>query len=136
MSPYVSSPARYRFEDRFLFFILPLMLLVVMMKIGLDHFHLHPAGAWAVLCAAVASSPFIAMIFSVGFYLAEEKDEFQRTLFVQAILWGFGVTACVAVFWLMLGTFIHVPHMNFVLGEILFIAGMAVSGAVARWRYR
>jgi hypothetical protein len=136
MSSHVSSPAKYRFEDRILFVIVPSMLLVILMKAGLDHFHLRPAGAWAVLCAAVASWPFIAYVFCAGFYLADEKDEFQRSLFVQAILWGLGVAACVAVFWFMLGTFIHVPRMNIFSGEILFVAGMVVSGAVNRWRYR
>ncbi|MGB0082989.1 MAG: hypothetical protein WBP90_15800 [Terracidiphilus sp.] len=136
MSPYVSSPARYRFEDRVLFFFLPSIFLFLILRVSLDHFHLHPTGVWAVLCAAVASLPFIAVIFSVGFYLAEEKDEFQKSLFVQSILWGFGVTAGVAVLWFTLGTFIHVPRMNFVSGAVLFDLAFLVSFWVNRWRYR
>jgi hypothetical protein len=136
MGTHVSSPARYRAEDRIGFVFVPLVFLVLIMLFSLSHFHLHPAGAWAVLCATVAASPMIAMIFIVGFYLAEEKDEFQRSLFVQAILWGLGVTACVASYWLALGTFIHVPRMNLLSGEFLFLAGVVVSGAVARWRYK
>jgi len=84
----------------------------------------------------MGASPMIAMILNIGLYLAEEKDEFQKSLFVQSILWGLGVTACVATSWLALGMFIHVPHMNFVLGEFLFLAGMIISGAVTRWRYK
>ena len=136
MGVHVSSPARYRAEDRVLFVFVPLVLLFLIMQFSLSHFHLHPAGVLAVLCAAVGAAPMIAAIFIVGLYLAEEKDEFQRSLFVQAILWGLGVAACATVFWFALGTFIHIPHMNFVLGEFLFLAGMVISGAVSRWRYR
>jgi hypothetical protein len=136
MSPHVSSPARYRFEDRIAFVFVPLVLLFLVMQFSLSHFHLHPVGVLAVLCAVVGASPVIAVIFSVGLYLAEEKDEFQRSLFVQSILWGLGVTACAATFWLSLGMFIHVPQMSFFSGEFLFLAGMAISGAVSRWRYK
>src|SRR5579862_8594941 len=117
MGVHVSSPARYRAEDRVLFVFVSLVLLFLIMKFSLSHFYLHPAGVLAVLCAAVGAAPMIAAIFIVGLYLAEEKDEFQRSLFVQAILWGLGVAACATVFWFALGTFIHIPHMNFVLGE-------------------
>ncbi|MGB7267003.1 MAG: hypothetical protein WBC92_15920 [Terracidiphilus sp.] len=136
MGPHVSSPARYRLEDRILFVFVPLVFLFLIMQFSLSHFHLHPKGVWAVLCGAVASLPFIAAIFSAGLYLAEEKDEFQQSLCVQAILWGFGVTACVALVWLALGMFIHVPQMNFVSGVFLFELVFVVSFWVARWRYR
>jgi predicted MFS family arabinose efflux permease len=136
MSPHVSSPARYRAEDRVLFVFAPLIFLVLVMLGALSHFHWHPAGVLAVLCAAVLASPFVAMIVIVGLYLAEEKDEFQRSLFVRSILWGFGVTACVTVFWVTLGQFIRVPSINFWSGGILFNLGFLISFWVARWRYR
>jgi hypothetical protein len=136
MSPHVGSPARYRFEDRFLFVIVPLYVLVVMMYFSLSHFHLHPTRIWAVLCAAVLSSPGIGFIFCIGLYLSEEKDEFQRALLVQSILWALGVTICVALFWFALGTFIQVPRMKFASEQFLFVMVYLVSLWVARWRYR
>jgi len=136
MNPHVSSPARNRFEDRLLFVFVPLVFLVLVMLFSLSYFHLHPTGICAVLYAALLSSPVIAGIFSLGLYLSEEKDEFQRALLVQAILWALGVTICVAFVWIALGTFLHVPHMNFLSGEILFVLAFAVSFWVMRWRYR
>jgi hypothetical protein len=136
MDPQVGSPARYRFEDRVLFLFVPLVFLVVLLQFSLGHFHLHPTRIWAVLYAAAVSSPVIAYIFSLGLYLSEEKDEFQRALLVQSILWGVGVTACVAFFWFALGTFTHVPHLNFLSGEILFLLAFVASFWVNRWRYR
>ena len=34
--------------------------------------------------------PIIGIIAVVGLYLAEEKDEFQRNLLIQSMLWGLG----------------------------------------------
>jgi hypothetical protein len=126
----------YRFENRMLFVIVPLYVLVVILGISLSHFHLHPTRIWAVLCAALLSSPGIGFIFCFGLYLSEEKDEFQRTLLVQSILWALGVTICVGFFWFALGTFFHVPQMKFASDEILFAVVYAVSSLVTRWRYR
>ena len=95
----VSSPAKYRSEDRVLFILLPLFLAVGILAFSLSYFHLHPTGILAVLCAIIVSSPMIAFTFIIGLYLAEEKDEFQRSILVQSLLWSLGVTACGAFFW-------------------------------------
>jgi len=136
MSPRVSSPAMYRFEDRILFVVVPSIFLTLIMLISLSHFHVHPTRVWAVLCAIFVSSPVIAYILILGLYLSEEKDEFQRALLVQSILWGLGVTACAAFFWMVLGMYIQVPHMSFVSAVFLFFLVFTVSIWVTRWRYR
>ncbi len=136
MNPHVSSPARNRLEDSILFICVPLIFLFLIMQFSLSHFHLHPTRIWAVLCAALSSSPFIAFLFSFGLYLSDEKDEFQRELLVQSILWSLGVTACVAFIWLAVGMFIQVPRMNFASGVFLFGLVFVVSLWAMRWRYR
>jgi hypothetical protein len=133
MSPRVGSPAMYRYEDRMLFVVVPLFVLSVIMYFSLSHFHLHPTRIWAVLFAAFMSSPAVALIFSIGRYLSEEKDEFQRSLLVQSILWALGVTICADFFWMVLGTYMQIPRMK---DQFLFAMVFIVSFWVNRWRYR
>ena len=91
MERQVSSPARFRFIDRFLFVVLPLFFLdLVLGWWGCHYHHLHLAGALAVVCAALQSLPIMVFIVIVGLYLAEETDDFQRALYVQSLLWGKG----------------------------------------------
>ena len=54
-------------------------------------FHrLRPTGPFTYLLAVLSALAIIAMIITVGLYLAKEKDEFQRNLLVRAMLWGLG----------------------------------------------
>ncbi len=136
MSSHVGSPAMYRFENRLLFVVVPLYVLVVIAQISMSHFHLHPVRVWAVLCAVFMTSPVIGFMVCIGRYISEEKDEFQRTLLVQSILWGLGVSICMAVFWMVLGTYIQLPHTRFASDEFVFALVFLVSFWVNRWRYR
>ena len=76
---------KFRFEDRVLFFVVPLFFLDAILGIwGFHYHHLHPNGALAVVCAALQSSPIIAFIVIAGLYLAGETDDFQKTVLVQS----------------------------------------------------
>lgn len=68
----------------------------------------HPLGASAYLIATLPAIPFLGALLITGRYLAEEKDEFARMLFTQALLWGFGVTMAVDVIWGFLSQFCSV----------------------------
>ncbi len=137
MNGRVGSPAKYRFEDRFLFFIVPLFVLDGILGIwGFHYHHLHPAGALAVLCAALQSSPIIAFIVIIGLYLAEEKDEFQKSVLVQSMLWAIGATLAVTTFWGSMEKYSRVPPMDIAWVQFLFCAVMIIAIAANRWRYR
>ncbi len=137
MNRRVGSPAKYRFEDRFLFFIVPLFVLDGILGFwGFHYHHLHPAGALAVLCATLQSSPIIAFILIIGLYLAEEKDEFQKSVLVQSMLWGVGVTLAVTTFWGSMEKYSQVPHMDISWVQLLFCAVLIIAIAANRWRYR
>ncbi len=58
----------------------------------------------AIGLAMIPSLPIVAVIAIVGLYLKEEKDEFQRELFIQSLLWGTGATLAVTSFW----SFLHI----------------------------
>ena len=137
MNGCVGSPAQYRFQDRFLFFIVPLFVLDAILGYwGFHYHHLHPAGALAVLCAAVQSSPIIAFIVILGLYLAEEKDEFQKSILIQSMLWAIGVTLAVATFCGSLEKFSQGPRVDIASVQFLFFLVYIVALAVNRWRYR
>jgi len=65
-----------------------------------------------LLLAAIPSIPLVAMIAIVALYLKEEKDEFQRELYIQALLWGMGGTLALTSFWSYLHLFSHVPDVD------------------------
>jgi len=66
----------------------------------------------ALLLAAIPSIPLIGMIVVVALYLKEEKDEFQRELFIQSLLWGMGATLAITSFWSYVHIFSHVPPVD------------------------
>jgi hypothetical protein len=66
----------------------------------------------AIGLAAIPSVPIVAIIAIVGLYLKEEKDEFQREIFIQALLWGAGVTLAVTSFWSFVHLFAHFPPVD------------------------
>jgi len=137
----VGSPAKYRFEDRALFVVVPLFFFVMAMDVVLgfleSHYHhFHPSGVLALVCAAVQSLPIVASIVIAGLYLAEETDDFQKTVLVQSLLWGIGVTLAVATFCGSLEKYGQVQRMNLWSIQLVFFAVAVVSTLVARWRYR
>ncbi len=137
MNACVGSPAKYRFEDRFLFIVVPLFVLDGILGIwGFHYHHLHPASVLAVLCATVQSSPIIAFIVIIGLYLAEEKDEFQKSILVQSMLWAIGVTLAATTFWGSMEKFSQAPHMDIASVQFLFFLVYIVALAAYRWRYR
>lgn len=137
MNACVGSPAKYRFEDRFLFFIVPLFVLDGILGIWEFHYqHLHPAGALAVLCATAQSLPIIAFIVIYGLYLADEKDEFQKSILIQSMLWAIGVTLAVATFCGSMEKYGQGPRVDIASVQFLFFLVYIVALAANRWRYR
>jgi hypothetical protein len=133
----ISSPAKYRFEDRVLFFIVPLFPLVFILSFwGFHYYHIHLAGSLAYLCAFMTSLPILGFIVVYGLYLAEEKDEFQRAICVQSMLWGIGATLAVTTFWGSLEKIAPVPHMDISSVQFLFLVVMVIAQWLIRWSYR
>jgi hypothetical protein len=97
----------------------------------------HPTGPLAYLLATLPSLPILVSLWVVGRYLGEEKDEFQRHLLVQAMIWAIGGTLGVTSVWGFLEVFVGAaPHFQLylVFPMFWFFAGIAV--AVLKLRYR
>jgi len=53
----------------------------------------------AVLAAVGFSLCFMGLILTAALMLAKKRDEFQRNLLNQALLWGIGVTMTITIIW-------------------------------------
>jgi len=76
------------------------------------------------------------MIITVGLYLTEEKDEFQRNLLVQAMLWGLGGVMAVTSVWGMLESFTNIPHFEPTWTFTVFWILVGISSPFLQRRYR
>jgi hypothetical protein len=96
----------------------------------------HPTGALLDGLAVLPAIPIIGIIVVAGLYLAEEKDEFQRNLLIQSMLWGLGGILSLTSVWGFLQLYAHIhpfqPFMTFP----LFWCFQGIATAALRWRYR
>ena len=98
--------------------------------------HWHPRGALAYLLALMPAIPCIGLLAVFGLYLAEEKDEFQRMLGVQSMLWGIGGTLSVTTVWGFLQSFTHIPHFQPIWTFVLFWCFFGISIPLLLRKYR
>ena len=111
--------------------LVPTVLLYELTFFAVDWtFHHHaPHGVMAYLLAMIPALPMIGMIVIVGMYFAEEKDEFQRTLITQALIWGIGITLAFTTVWGFLELFMSAPHLN----SYFYFPIFCVAAAMAKF---
>lgn len=128
------SPAVRRYMKRFL----PSMLLyvVVLMASIIAIKRLHPEGPLLWVLAVAPALPILLVIAVMGRYLVEETDEFLRSMAVQAMLWGIGITLALATIWGFLENADLVPHVSSFLAFPIFCAAMGLSQPFIWRRYR
>jgi hypothetical protein len=98
--------------------------------------HLHPTGLIVYLLAILPALPIVGSLAIVGLYIAEESDEFERSILVQSMLWGFGVALAIGSVWGCLEDFANAPHRSAFYAYLSFWIVMGISGVVIRLRYR
>jgi hypothetical protein len=98
--------------------------------------HLHPTGLIVYVLAVLPALPLIGSIAIVGLYIAEESDEFERSILVQSMLWGFGGTLAVSTIWGFLEDFAKAPHISTFYVYVFFWIFMGISQPFIRMRYR
>jgi hypothetical protein len=96
----------------------------------------HPSGLLAYPLAVLPALPIVGALVCTGTYLAEETDEFQRSLLVQAVLGGIGVTLAATTAWGYLEHFVHTPHFDAIFVYPIFWFSTALAYPVVRLRYR
>ena len=110
------------------------ILFAVVAALGIRFGHLR--GIPAYLVAVLPALPIIAVIVAFGFFLQEEKDEFQRNLLVQALLGGIGGTLVATTVWGNLEAFVQIPHLQAIWIYPIFWLFVGLSTPVVLLRYR
>ena len=75
--------------------------------------------AWAVDLGNGLS--MVAMLIAAGVGLARQRDEFQRKLLTEAILWGTGGMLAITTIWGLLEVHTSIPRMDILLNFPIFL---------------
>jgi hypothetical protein len=98
--------------------------------------HIHPTGLIVYLLAVLPALPLVGSLAIVGLYIAEESDEFERSILVQSMLWGLGVALAIGTIWGSLEDFANAPHLSTFYVFLFFWIFMGISQPFIRRRYR
>jgi hypothetical protein len=130
----VGNPAQSRYVVRM--FVAALFCMVFSAAAALGVRYGHASGVAAYLLAILPALPIVGALVATGAYLNEEKDEFQRNLFVQAILGGIGLTLSMTTVWGYLEDFARAPHLRLAWVYPLFWIFVLAAFPVVWLRYR
>ena len=128
------SPAQRRYRNRMLVAAGSCLLFAWVAVFAFHHGHLR--GVAAYLVAVLPALPIFGALLSTGVYLEEEKDEFQRSVLVQSLLGGIGLTLALTTAWGFLEDFNRVPHMDPVYVYAIFSFASALCYPLVKLRYR
>lgn len=98
--------------------------------------HLHPTGLIVYVLAILPALPLVGSLAVVGLYIAEESDEFERSILVQSMLWGLGVALAIGTVWGSLEDFANAPHLSAFYVFLFFWIVMGISQPFIRRRYQ
>lgn len=128
------TPAGRRYLVRFF----PAMTAyVVVLFASLQFIRAHrPQGLLLWLLGLAPAIPVIAVIVVMGLYLMEETDEFLRTVLVQSMLWGVGVTMALCTAWGFLENVGVLQHFPLYLVFPVFCGAFGLAQPFVRRRYQ
>lgn len=93
-------------------------------------------GALRYAVAVAPALPISATVVLVGRYLAQETDEFLRSVVVQSILWGTALVLIATTIWGFLEETADAPHIPLYWVYPLFCAGMVPAAMVLTRKYQ
>lgn len=94
------------------------------------------SGALLWIVAAAPAVPILGVLVTMGLYLKEEPDEFERAVHVEAMLWGLGSVLGVSTVWGFLSNAHVVPAPPLFLIFPLFCLVWGLSQPLIRRRYQ
>ena len=130
----ISNPAQSRYVVRMFVAAVLCIVFSSLAAAGFKVWHLKGVVAWVV--AAVSALPIVATLAVTGAYLSEEKDEFQRNLYIESLLGGIAATLAVTTIWGFLEDFVQAPHLRLVWIFPMFWIFVTAAFPVIRLRYR
>lgn len=130
----VSNPAQSRYMVRMLVAAVFCIVFAALAAAGFRLGYLKGVLAWVV--ATVSALPIVAALAVTGAYLSEEKDEFQRTLYIESLLGGIAATLAATTIWGYLEDFVQAPHLRLIWVYPMFWLFVVAAFPVVRLRYR
>ena len=84
--------------------------------------------AWVLGLAAGIS--MVAMLVAAAVGLARQRDEFQRKLLTEAMIWGVGGMLGITTIWGLLEVHTSIPKMDILMNFPIFMAITAIAKVV------
>jgi hypothetical protein len=81
--------------------------------------------AWAVDLGSGVS--MVAMLIAAAVGVAKQRDEFQRKLLTQAMIWGIGGMLGITTVWGLLEVHTSIPRMDILLNFPIFVIITAIA---------
>ncbi len=128
------NPATRRYLQRFISTMVAYVVVLLFVEWFVHRFH--PTGALLYGLATLPAVPIIGVIVVVGLYLVEEKDEFQRNLLIQSMLWGLGAIMALTTVWGFLQIFTHIHRFQPFMTFPLFWCFQAIAVGTLQRKYR
>jgi 4-amino-4-deoxy-L-arabinose transferase-like glycosyltransferase len=130
----MGNPAQKRYVVRMIWAGFFCMLFSLAAVLGIRHGHV--AGFPSYLLALLPALPVAWTLVMTGAYLSEEKDEFRRNLYIQAILCGVAATLAVVTAWGYMEDFGRAPHLRLAWVYPMFWIFVAAAFPLVARRYR
>ena len=96
----------------------------------------HVSGLPSYLLAVLPAVPVAWTLVVTGAYLNEEKDEFQRNIYIQSLLCGVAATLAVVTAWGYMEDFGRAPHLRLAWVYPMFWMFTVASTPLVWRRYR
>ena len=112
-----------------------IVYLVALLSITFLLNHSHSGRAVALSLSILPAIPLVGVVAIMRLYLKEEKDEFQRSLLLESLLWAAGCLLAVSSVWGLAELYAEIPHIPifFVFPGFFFFFGICTP--LVRFRY-
>ncbi len=107
----------------------------LLLAVGLNVRHLL-TGPLAYAVAILPAIGVAGMFASMGLYLREETDEFQRAMQIESSLWATGIVMMVCAIWGFLEMFHLAPHVEAWVVVPVWAMALGIANVFTRRRYR
>ncbi len=129
-----TTPAAKRYRRRMLLSAAAYTA-ALLIAVAINGRHLAP-GVFAYLIAILPGIAVSGMFVSMGLYLREETDEFQRSVQIESSLWATGAVLMVSAVWGFLDMFRLVPRVEAWVIAPLWSTFLGFANVFVRRRYR
>lgn len=130
----VVSPAQKRYVVRMMWAAFFCLLFSAAAAFGIRHGQV--TGFPSYVLAVLPAIPVAWTLLITGVYLNEEKDEFQRNLYIQSLLCGVALTLSVVTAWGYMEDFGRAPHLRLAWVYPMFWIFTVLSSPLVMRRYR